>query len=303
MGLVMNSRVECEEAVRMMKETSKYIEDIVKSIRPDLLNTFYTYSNEAFQARRLLNQDLSKLNYGDAILEVGAGILALATQLSREGFKVTAVEPVQDGFAEINFIMNQYIMINNDIDVNFELIRSNIESIDFTKKFNYIFAVNVIEHVENPYEIVVKLHNDLQSNCGMRILCPNYDFPYEPHFSRFIFRRKNGAFFGTYKNLTKAENIDIGTLELYESLNFISYKKLLSYLVANNIRYETNKIVFYEIILRSLNDPMLANRHKLLYRLVILLNTFKLIKLIKLFPFRFAPVIDIKLIKELPDIL
>jgi len=137
----------------------------------------------------------------------------------------------------------------------------------------------------------------------MRILCPNYDFPYEPHFSRFIFRRKNGAFFGTYKNLTKAENIDIGTLELYESLNFISYKKLLSYLVANNIRYETNKIVFYEIILRSLNDPMLANRHKMLYRLVILLNTFKLIKLIKLFPFRFAPVIDIKLIKELPDIL
>jgi 2-polyprenyl-3-methyl-5-hydroxy-6-metoxy-1,4-benzoquinol methylase len=122
----MNSLVECEEAVRMMKETSKYIEDIVKSVRPDLLNTFYTYSNEAFEARRLLNQDLSKLNYGDAILEVGAGILALATQLSREGFKVTAVEPVQDGFAEINFIMNQYIMINNDIDVNFELIRSNI---------------------------------------------------------------------------------------------------------------------------------------------------------------------------------
>ncbi len=297
----MNSRIECEEAIRMMKETSNYIEGIVKSVRPDLLNTFYTYSNEALQARKLLNQDLSKLNYGDAILEVGAGILALATQLSREGFKVTAVEPIQDGFTEIDFIMNQYIILNNDIDVNFELIRSNIESVDFTKKFNYIFAVNVIEHVKNPYEMVVKLHNDLQSYSGMRILCPNYDFPYEPHFSRFIFRRKNGAFFGTYKDLTKGKNIDIGTLELYESLNFISYKKLLSYLVANNISYETNKIAFYEVTLRSLNDPMLANRHKMFYKLVLLLNTFKLIRFIKLFPFRFSPVIDIKLIKEHPD--
>lgn len=297
MEQIIKPLIGCEEAVKMMKETSEYVENILKIIRPDLLNMFNTYSNEAIQSRKILNQDLLKLNYGDAILEVGAGILALATQLSREGFKVTAVEPVQDGFTEINFIMNQYVMIGKDTVGSFELIRSKIESIDFINKFNYIFAVNVIEHVENPYEIVLKLYNDLKENCGMRILCPNYDFPYEPHFGRCIILRKNKAFFDTYHNLTKGKNIGSGTLELYESLNFISYKKLISFLIANNIKYETNKIIFYEIILRSLNDQILANRHVRVYSLVRVLHTFRLTKLIKLFPFRYAPVIDVKLIK------
>jgi 2-polyprenyl-3-methyl-5-hydroxy-6-metoxy-1,4-benzoquinol methylase len=190
----MNPIVDCEEAVRMMQKTSDYIENIVKTIRPDLLNTFYTYSNEAIQARKILSQDLLNLKYGDAILEVGAGILALSTQLSREGFKVTAVEPIQEGFEEINFIMNLYLTLSINDGIGLKLVKSQIELSQFTEKFDYIFAFNVFEHISKPYEVVKQLKSELKQNSSLRILCPNYNFPYEPHFRRILFLRKNKAF-------------------------------------------------------------------------------------------------------------
>ena len=71
MEQIIKPLIGCEEAVKMMKETSEYVENILKIIRPDLLNMFNTYSNEAIQSRKILNQDLLKLNYGDAILKLG----------------------------------------------------------------------------------------------------------------------------------------------------------------------------------------------------------------------------------------
>jgi hypothetical protein len=291
--------IDCKEAIRMMRKTSCEVESILKIARPDLLNVFYTYSNEAIQARRILNTDLLNLNYGDSVLEVGAGILALATQLSREGFKVTAVEPVQDGFEEINFIMDQYLTLCQNEKIYFELIKSKIESYNFTKKYNYIFAFNVLEHVENPYTVVKKLSSKLEANCNMRIICPNYDFPYEPHFNRVLIRRKNKAFFGTYKSLIRREDADSITLELYKSLNFVSYKKLLLYFAKNNIYYIANKDAFYEIILRSLNDKLLANRHPKMYKFIKILVFFNLYKLVKIFPFKFSPIIDLTIINKI----
>jgi len=297
-GLEMNSLVECEEAVRMMKETSKYIEDIVKSVRPDLLNTFYTYSNEAIQARKILSQDLLNLNYGDAILEVGAGILALSTQLSREGFNVTAVEPIQEGFEEIDFIMNLYITLSINDGISFKLVNSQIELCEFTEKFDYIFAFNVFEHISKPYEVVKQLKGELKQNSSLRILCPNYNFPYEPHFQRILFLRKNKAFFLPDKNYINKKDTEYDSFKLYKSLNFISYKTLLLFLIENQYIYVVNKNAFYELLIRANNDSMLASRHKAFFRIVKLFYKSRLIGIAKYFPYKLAPLIDLKIINR-----
>jgi 2-polyprenyl-3-methyl-5-hydroxy-6-metoxy-1,4-benzoquinol methylase len=149
------------------------------------------------------------LKYGDAILEVGAGILALSTQLSREGFKVTAIEPIQEGFEEINFIMNLYLTLSINDGISLKLVKSQIELCQFTEKFDYIFAFNVFEHISKPYEVVKQLKSELKQNSSLRILCPNYNFPYEPHFRRILFLRKNKAFFRIVKLFYKSRLIGI----------------------------------------------------------------------------------------------
>lgn len=48
--------------------------------------------------------------------------------------------------------------------------------------FDLVIAINVIEHVPNPGLLVAEA-SSLLNPCGRgRFICPNYAFPYEPHF-------------------------------------------------------------------------------------------------------------------------
>ncbi|MEJ0009457.1 MAG: hypothetical protein WDN72_02370 [Alphaproteobacteria bacterium] len=66
---------------------------------PELLPLFDTLAQEARAARDWLGQELGNLPRGASILEVGGGALLLSCQLAREGFAVTAVDPLGDGFS------------------------------------------------------------------------------------------------------------------------------------------------------------------------------------------------------------
>jgi 2-polyprenyl-3-methyl-5-hydroxy-6-metoxy-1,4-benzoquinol methylase len=91
-----------ETAEEAMTRRGKLAEGLILSERPELIDLFFTYQNEAIAARKFLDSNLNKLNSGAQILEVGGGILALAVQLASEGFMVTTVEPVGEGFTGIS---------------------------------------------------------------------------------------------------------------------------------------------------------------------------------------------------------
>ena len=61
---------------------------------PDLLPLFEIYAAEAAFGRLYIAADVERLEYGAKVLEVGAGSLLLSCQLAREGFFVTALEPL-----------------------------------------------------------------------------------------------------------------------------------------------------------------------------------------------------------------
>lgn len=65
------------------------------------------------------------------------------------------------------------------------------ESTKLNKLADYIFAINVIEHVPN---FVGLIGNGIRAKTDdgiFRLVCPNYTIPYEPHFNiPIIFQRK-----------------------------------------------------------------------------------------------------------------
>ena len=284
-----------ETAQEAMLRRGKIAEDLIALERPELVDLFLTYQNEAMEARKFLNESLVKLNKEADILEVGGGILALSVQLASEGFQITAVEPVGEGFTGISYIMEIFLEISRNENLRIELIRHPIEACEFKGDFDFIFSINVLEHLKNPYLVMIQLVGILKKDGSCRIFCPNYDFPYEPHFQKWMYQRKNSAF---YLPLSKAKTSMIETSEwegVHRSLNFTTLRKLERFLLQNNIRYLANKSALQNMVMRGAFDQELKNRHKLLASGIGVLFKLRLIRVTSLLPQRFWPIIDIEI--------
>ena len=149
-----------------MQRRGKIAEQQISTQFPELLNLFLTYQNEALAARRLLHSNLMDLESGSEILEIGGGIVALAIQLASEGFRVTSVEPVGEGFTGISSIMRIFLNIAKEEGLELNLIQAPIEECSFHNNFDFIFSINVMEHLDDPYSVLLQCitnHCDLNA--------------------------------------------------------------------------------------------------------------------------------------------
>lgn len=277
-----------------MARRGSVAKSIIQLEHPELLELFETYQNEAVNARKFLEPSLLELDEGAEILEVGGGILALAVQLASEGYKITTVEPVGDGFNGITFIMKVYLDISLKENLDINLVESPIEDFCDSRSFDFIFSINVMEHVKDPYSVLLKLTKILKKGRKYRFTCPNYDFPYEPHFARWIFTRRNNAFFLEER---RASSIIIDEQEvsgLYKSLNFITLSKLRKFSTNHNISIKSNSRAFFNLLFRAIHDRELAKRHPRLASAVKIVFLFRLHIIVFLVPIRWQPIIDIE---------
>jgi SAM-dependent methyltransferase len=163
----------------------------VRQDAPDILATFDEYAGEARFGRALLTESLSELPQGAAILEIGAGALILSSMLAREGYSVTAVEPVGDGFSHLAKLQLVVLDYAKRHGAEPSLIRTGGEALDATDRFDYAFSVNVMEHVDDVARVLENVYASLKRGGTYRFICPNYAFPYEPHFNLpTLFSRK-----------------------------------------------------------------------------------------------------------------
>ena len=295
--------VSLKSAEESMNRRGRIAESLITLERPELIDLFLTYQNEAIAARKFLENSLIELDSGAEVLEVGGGILALAIQLASEGFKVTSVEPVGEGFTDIAYIMKIFAEIGKDENLKFNLVESPIEDCRFNHKFEFIFSINVMEHLKDPYLVLIKIVDFLASKGKYRFFCPNYDFPYEPHYSKWIFRRMNNAYFLSESRAATSKLDYQSNPGLHRSLNYLTVKKLrgaFKDLIDMEIRF--NKIAFYDLARREMNDSVLANRHKKLVILVLAIDLVGLLPLLKMFPCEYSPIIDAEIsFKVVPD--
>jgi 2-polyprenyl-3-methyl-5-hydroxy-6-metoxy-1,4-benzoquinol methylase len=281
-----------ETAKTAMLARNQQLRKIVSSERPDLLDLYATYFNEALAARKFLESNISALKADDCILEIGGGILALSLQLASEGFNVTSVEPIGEGFEDIQYLMFIHQEHAKEKNISLKVAKVGIEEFEFNSKFQFMFSINVMEHIINPFSVAQHLSMYLEPNGEYRFFCPNYDFPYEPHFSRWIFSRKDNAFF-LKKN--KAASSEVGLtnwIGLYNSINYITTKKMRRSLENSDCQVRVNKLAFFNLVNRSLTDEGLFQRHPRLVSLTKLLVKFGMLKFTTIVPVNFQPVMD-----------
>lgn len=281
-----------KNATESMIRRSKIIEEIIRIEKPELLDAFYTYENESRFARKLIDNNLQSLSKNSEIMEVGAGILSLATQLASEGYKVTAIEPAAIGFSSIEFILQKYLEQSKNENVSFSFVNKQVELCNFDHHFDFIYSINVMEHLQNPYQVIIDLCQNLTYSGKYQFYCPNYNFPYEPHFKKFIFRYKNGNFFLTKQSIKNEISKNLSSVDIFDSLNYITYTKIFEFIKDYDLVLVPNKFTFKNLLTRALDDPILSARHSILYKIVKFFSRLKLIKIFSHFPIEYAPVID-----------
>lgn len=120
-----------------------------KYLTSDELQDFNTYYDESLFGLVLILSDFKNLGYDSKILEFGSGIGLIANHLASLGFNVTSLEPAGQGFGmmsrlknvvEAHYSVSQHTA--NNYNVRIEDYSSNV-------KFDYIYALNVLEHVDN----------------------------------------------------------------------------------------------------------------------------------------------------------
>ncbi len=155
----------------------------VQDTASDLLPLFNIYAGEARFGAAVIAPDVNPLSSGSRILEIGAGILLLSCHLQREGYDVTAVEPVGIGFSHFDRLRRIVLGYAGDGGFAPALYSIPAENMEFMSEFDYAFSINAMEHVNDVAMVLRRVYAAIKPGRYHRFLCPNYLFPYEPHFN------------------------------------------------------------------------------------------------------------------------
>jgi SAM-dependent methyltransferase len=232
----------------------------VLEVAPDLLPLFKIYANEARFGASVIEADVHHLSSGGQILEIGAGILLLSCHLQREGYAVTAVDPIGSGFSHFDRLRKIVLDYASTRGFAPALFAIPAEDLEFASEFDYAFSINVMEHVGNVAVVLRRVLSAIRPGCRHRFLCPNYLFPYEPHFniptlfSKALTERLFGKYIRSSQSVVDPE-------ETWTSLNWISVPHVRR-ICCKELGVEPvfDRSVFYRFIQRALHDNDFQSR-------------------------------------------
>ena len=190
-------------------------------------------------------------NNVSSVLEIGSGTGILLNEL-KENFpniQFSGIDPNISGFHNLKTVISK---LNKD-GYNIKVESTGVEKYSSDKKFDLIFSINVFEHVEDQVQYLLKTHQLLNKNGLNIILCPNYDFPYEPHFVIPIIINKEFTYKIFKKKIINHE-AKTNELGLWEGLNFCSKKKIKDYLKKNNFDHQFDLTIAKRFLERIDND-------------------------------------------------
>lgn len=150
---------------------------------PHLLDLYDVFAQEARFGRRWLQASLASLPKGSAILEVGGGLMLLSAELQREGYVVTALEPIGVGFSAFTELQKVALIFSRQRGHAPGVLPYAVEDLAIQGQFDFAFSVNVMEHVHSVPKALKNIMAALRPLGVYRFTCPNYLFPYEPHFN------------------------------------------------------------------------------------------------------------------------
>lgn len=267
----------------------------VAAHQPAMLPLFETMAGEAVFARAWMAADLAALPRGAAILEVGGGTFVLSCLLAEEGFAVTSIEPVGDGFGEFRALA-EIVLATATAQPTIAAVRG--EDFASEARFDFAFSVNVMEHVESPADVIARVMAALKPNAAYRFFCPNYLFPYEPHFNIPILFTKDITQFVLHKKIHQHPMPD--PLGAWGSLNWITVPRVQRIAREAGLKLRFNTDIFAQQWVRMLNDPgFAARRGAVLTRVMRLAAAMRLHRLVAALPAMMQPTMDVTLSRSL----
>ena len=260
---------------------------------PEIVPVLDAYAGEAQYGRSFIAADLARLVPGAHVLELGAGSLLLSCQLAREGFQVTALEPVGPGFSHFDRLRDLVLEFARSRGHAPRLLTMPAEQLDMRGQVDFAFSVNVMEHVVDVTRVIERVAASLKAGARYRFTCPNYLFPYEPHFNLFtLFSKTMTARFRSRRIFERPDMPDAA--EVWRSLNWISVPMVAQAARAlAGIDVKFNRQLLVHTVERMASDPQFAARHTGVLRVVLLaLLRFRLHRLFGMVPASLQPVMD-----------
>jgi SAM-dependent methyltransferase len=265
---------------------------------PNLLPMFEIYAEEARFGRALIDRDLRRLQTGARLLEIGAGSLMLSCTLTREGYDVTALEPIAPGFSHFTRLQQVVLDYAEQTGGAPEVMRCPAETLDIDDRFAFAFSVNVMEHVGDIARTLKATHRALKAGGTHRFVCPNYAFPYEPHFNMpTLFSR--ALTMRVFRQRILASPAAADPAALWSSLNWIAVRDVRRICRALAIRPSFRADIFDLYLERVSSDPVFRKRRgRVLNAFIGGLRRSGLMGFARLIPIGILPVMDCSIVKE-----
>lgn len=227
---------------------------------PELLPKLDVYSGEARFGRQYIAKDLLRLHRGAAVLEIGAGPLLLSCQLKKEGFAITALEPVGAGFSDFSKFQTVVLSFAKKFGIAPEIVSVPVERFNRENAFDFAFSINVMEHVGSVSIALRNVSKAIKSGGKYRFTCPNYLFPYEPHFDipTLFSKRLTG---NVFKKFILQNPRFTEPAEVWQSLNWITVPEVIRATCGMpDIAMRFNQKMFEDTLVRVTNDKEFAAR-------------------------------------------
>lgn len=193
-------------------------------------------------------------------LEIGSGpglllgrLQARFPQCSFEG-----IEPVGSGFAKTEAPLAE-ITARTNIAVH----RCGYEDFDPRTQYDLIFSINVFEHVGSWRDYLTRTHGWLSPGGASVMLCPNYSFPWEPHFRIPIVGGKRLTYRLFARRIEAYEHREHYE-GLWASLNFVKKREVLAFARGARLSVASDDSVMRRMIERLFKDPAFAKRQRAL---------------------------------------
>lgn len=265
---------------------------------PELLPLFETYAAEAVFGRRYLDSELTRLPLGARVLEIGAGSMLLSCQLVREGFMVTALEPTGGGFSHFSRMRQIVQEVACSAGCCPRILDVSGECMSEQSVFDFAFSINVMEHVNNVSLVLERVGASLAGGATYRFTCPNYHFPYEPHFNipTLFSKSLTERLLGRKIFASQAMADPAGT---WNSLNWISVSRVRKSVARlPDLRVDFNRELLVSTLERMVSDHDFASRRSpLLRKLLAVLVGSRAHRLCRFIPATIQPIMDCSVVK------
>ena len=258
--------------------------EILRVLNEKKVKNFAPYIEEAMFGFSHLIKPIRSLDSNANILEVGCGSGILLSMFAEEfpEHNFTGIEPFGDGFSELKELNSAVRRMG--VELNIE----GYEQYQAQLKYDFIYCVNVFEHVDDWRHFLSWAVNNLTEGGEFVVLCPNYGFPYEPHFRIPTIVSKKLTY-KVFKNYIKNYEQENQCLGLWDSLNFVKKSEVNAY--CNEKSSQLNVVMWDDIsiindmIERLSKDPNFRKRQTVIGNVARILNAIGVLNLMKKLPY------------------